>query len=290
FNDIPGETSATLVVPAVTLSQNNNIYRVVGTGACGSANSNQATLTVNPIPVVGVDGPTEAVCAGSSITLTGTGASTYTFDNGVVSGSAFTINTTTTYIVTSDAGGCSGSTTFTVTVNPSPTVTIASTATNLSVGETATITATSTPAATTYEWYKDGVLISGSTGNSIVVTYDNPGVYTANVSVGGCSATSNAITINATTVNPFLSFITPNPNNGKFKVNYPNTGKLTPTRVISIFDSKGSLIYMKTFSVNPANPIEVMDVDISELQSGAYHLLLSDGNAMRLKTASFIKK
>lgn len=290
FTDIPGETSTSLVLPNITLDLNSNIYRVVGTGSCGSSTSEPATLTVIPSPVVDVDGPEGPVCAGSSITLTGTGASTYTFDNGVTSGVAFTINNTTTYTVTGDTGGCSGTATFTVTVNPVPTVVLTSTATDLSVGETATITATSTPTATTFEWFKDGVLIPGSTGNTIVVTYDNPGVYTASVDLDGCSGTSNAITINAIAVNPFYSFITPNPNNGVFKVNYPNTGKLTATRVVSIFDSKGSLVYLKSFPVNAANPIEVMDVNISEFQAGAYHLLLSDGNAKRLKTASFIKK
>ena len=292
FTDLTGETNSTLVVPAITMDMNSFIYRVVGTGSCGSVNSENGVLTVIPNPIVGIDGPAAAVCQGSSITLTGTGASTYTFDNDVVNGVPFIVNIpgTSIYTVVGEENGCTGTAAITVSVNPTPVVTITSTATDLNEGQSATITATSTPAATVYAWYKDGSLLVDSTGSSIVVGYANPGVYTAVASIGDCSDTSNAITITAIPVNRFFSFITPNPNNGRFNVNYANTGTLTPSRVITIFDSKGSLIYMKTFSVNAANPIEVMDVDITDLPSGIYHLLLSDSKAKRLKTASFIKK
>jgi photosystem II stability/assembly factor-like uncharacterized protein len=46
FTGIPGATSATLTLAPVTLAQNGNRYRAVFTNACGSAESNPATLTV----------------------------------------------------------------------------------------------------------------------------------------------------------------------------------------------------------------------------------------------------
>ena len=287
FTDVSGATSSSYTITGLTNGQNNNIYRVVATGACGTVNSNNGVITVNANPTVSITGPTDAVCAGTAVTLTGNGADSYSFDNGITSGVEFTANTTTTYTLTGTTNGCSGTATFTVNVNPAPTVTIAATTTSLNEGQTTTITATAS-AGVTYQWMKNGIDVPGATSNSITVDYENAGDYTVMVTSGGCSATSNMITIVA---NPAtLSFITPNPNNGKFKVNWRNTPGSTATRTITIFDSKGSMIYLKSFSVNAANPIESMDVDITGWPSGTYHLLLSDGNAKRLKTASFIKK
>ena len=62
--------------------------------------------TVNDLPAVdaGID---QTVCGGDNVTLNGSGASTYTWDNGVTNNTAFTASTTTTYTVTgTDANGC----------------------------------------------------------------------------------------------------------------------------------------------------------------------------------------
>jgi photosystem II stability/assembly factor-like uncharacterized protein len=47
FTNLQGETSATLMFPSVSMSQNGNRYRAVFSNSCGSANSNAAILTVN---------------------------------------------------------------------------------------------------------------------------------------------------------------------------------------------------------------------------------------------------
>ena len=52
FTDIPGATSATLVVNGVTYSMNNNQYRVKVIGLCTTVTSAAAVLTVNRNPVV----------------------------------------------------------------------------------------------------------------------------------------------------------------------------------------------------------------------------------------------
>jgi len=81
------------------------------------------TITVNPLPTVGATANPPNICPGSQITLSGSGASTYTWSNGVVNGVSFTSPTvTTTYTVTgSDNNGCIDSTT--ITVSPSTPVT-----------------------------------------------------------------------------------------------------------------------------------------------------------------------
>ena len=81
----------------------------------------QATfdITVNPLPIV--DGNDVTICAGDMVTLNGTGADTYIWDQGVTNNNAFVgPAVTTTYNVTGTitATGCSNTGTSVVTVNP----------------------------------------------------------------------------------------------------------------------------------------------------------------------------
>ena len=80
------------------------------------------TLNVNSLPSIsaGID---QTVCSGSSVTLTGSGATTFTWDNGLNNGTAFTPTSTVTYAVTgTDANGCVSSDSTVVTVNALPSV------------------------------------------------------------------------------------------------------------------------------------------------------------------------
>jgi len=85
-----------------------------------------ATLTIELIneggPTVDAGSDIE-ICIGESITLSGTGASSYTWDNGVQDGVPFTPATTTTYTVTgTDAFNCTDTDQVTVTVNALPSI------------------------------------------------------------------------------------------------------------------------------------------------------------------------
>ncbi|HIP35964.1 MAG TPA: PKD domain-containing protein [Crocinitomix sp.] len=95
-------------------------YTVTGTDVNGCTNTDQVTVTVNPLPNVDA-GAAQTVCDGTSITLSGSGATSYIWDNGVVNGVSFTPLATTTYTVTgTDANGCVNTDQVTVTVNPMP--------------------------------------------------------------------------------------------------------------------------------------------------------------------------
>jgi hypothetical protein len=95
-------------------------YTVTGTDANGCTNTAQTTITVNALPTVGA-GSNQTVCAGTSVTLSGSGASTYVWNNNVQDGVAFTPASTQTYTVTgTDANGCTNTAQVLVTVsNPS---------------------------------------------------------------------------------------------------------------------------------------------------------------------------
>jgi hypothetical protein len=81
------------------------------------------TVTVNPNPTVQALASQNQICSNQSVTLTASGAATYTWQPGGQTGATFTTNptTTTTYTVTgTSAAGCTGTATVTVTVVPPP--------------------------------------------------------------------------------------------------------------------------------------------------------------------------
>ena len=116
---------------------------------------------------------------------------------------------TTAYTVTgTNTGGCSNTSSVTVTVNPlagTPTITAGS-ATTFCNGGTVTLTSSST---TGNQWYKNGNAISGETSNSYIAT--TAGSYTVTVTgANGCSSAASSPT--TVTVNPIPA--TPNITSG----------------------------------------------------------------------------
>jgi len=112
-----GVTDAVAFNPTATTT-----YTVTGTDANGCSNTDQVTVTVNPLPVVGA-GNDAVICLNDPVTLAGSGATNYTWDNGVTDGTAFNPTSTATYTITgTDANGCINSDQVTVTVNPLPVV------------------------------------------------------------------------------------------------------------------------------------------------------------------------
>ena len=96
-------------------------YTVTGTDVNSCENTDAITVTVNALPTVVANATPSAICLNNPTTLTGSGASTYTWDNSVIDGVAFNPTATTTYTVTgTDASGCENNDVITVTVNPLP--------------------------------------------------------------------------------------------------------------------------------------------------------------------------
>ncbi len=146
------------------------IFSICVTTPCIAPNT-----TVNPSAA--------SICAGSSTTLTASGASSYSWSSAVglntTTGAAVTANptTTTTYTVTGTTNGCDGTQVITVTVVPTPTPTITQ------VGFLLT-----SSTAPNYQWYLDGVLIPGA--NSQNWTAVQNGNYTVGTTNGVCSELS----------------------------------------------------------------------------------------------------
>ena len=174
------------VSPTVTTT-----YTVIGSnGSCNDTDF--VTITVNPSPAVSLSGNT-TVCAGSNTTLTASGATSYLWQPGNLSGSSVTVapTTTTTYTITGTTGSCTATQTITVTVNPLPTV-AASAPQTICTGTTTTLSATG---AVTYNWMPGNL-----SGASVAVIPASTTTYTVTgTGSNGCTATS---TTTITVINP----------------------------------------------------------------------------------------
>jgi hypothetical protein len=162
-------------------------YTVIGTDANGCSNTAQATVTVVAAPIVSAGNQT--VCAGTAVTLSGSGATTYVWNNGVSNAVAFTPTTTTTYtVIGTAANGCSNTAQATVTVNAAPSVSAGSNQT-VCAGTAVTLSGSG---ATTYAW-------NNSVNNAVAFTPTSTATYTVTgTNTNGCINTAQVtVTVNA---------------------------------------------------------------------------------------------
>ena len=105
-----GNTSGVYVVTSITDAN------------CTNAAVGTQTITVNPLPVVSA-GSDFTICESDPAVLTGSGAASYVWNNGVVNGASFNPATTATYtVVGTDVNGCVSSDSMVLTVEPLPVV------------------------------------------------------------------------------------------------------------------------------------------------------------------------
>ncbi|WP_191906933.1 T9SS type A sorting domain-containing protein [Adhaeribacter soli] len=212
---IAGATSATY-----TASTAGSYTVAVTATAGGTATSIPTVVTVNTpaaTPTITAGGAT-TFCSGGSVVLTAasstTGATYEWFLNGIaISGTntaTYTASAAGAYTVVATANGCpsAASTATAVTVNaPAATPTItAGGATTFCSGGTVTLTAASTTAGATYQWFENGIAISGATNATYIVNAS--GSYTVVATASGCpstASTATVVTANALTAIPTVT-------------------------------------------------------------------------------------
>jgi hypothetical protein len=100
-----GANSSTVVLTPTA----NATYTVDGTDVNGCSNNAVVSVSVNALPSVSANTSNSLICPFNSVSLTGSGASTYTWNPGNINGAVISVtpNVTTTYTVTgTDANGC----------------------------------------------------------------------------------------------------------------------------------------------------------------------------------------
>ena len=172
-------------VPAVASVSSNGVVtgKIGGTTTITYTDVNGCEqthdVTVNGLPAVNA-GTDYSVCEGTQISLSGGGANSYTWDNGVTNGSLFTPTATATYTVTgSNSNNCSNTDQITVTVNPVPTI---SGSTTVCEGEDISLSIDINGG--TWDSDDDGIATVNSSG---VVTGVGSGTTNIKYTVNGCT-------------------------------------------------------------------------------------------------------
>jgi hypothetical protein len=185
-----GPTTATIAVSPTTTTT----YSVVGTGTNGCTNTATKTLTVNPLPTISTASSSSVICIGANASLIASGASTYTWMPGNLTGATVIATPTimTTFTVTGTSSlGCTNTSVRTVSVNSLPSITASTSQSIICSGQSATLTG---GGGATYTWNPGSI-----TGSPIAVTPASSITYTC-IGTGTNGCTNSAV--RSVTVNP----------------------------------------------------------------------------------------
>jgi len=153
--------------------------------------SSTVSITVNPLPVITITAtPKDSICQGGNVTLTASGATSYSWSNGITNAVAFSPATSNVYQVTgTDANGCSNSSQVPIVVNNLPAITGAVSPQTVCKGGSVTLNGYG---GTTYTW-------SGGVTNGVSFVPATSGTYTlTGTNAAGCSNTA----VVGVTINP----------------------------------------------------------------------------------------
>jgi len=182
-------------VPFTPVSTGPTTYTVTGTDLNGCENTATVDLLVNPLPLVTATATPSTICLGESTILAGSGADSYTWDDGIIDGVSFTpdLPGTYTYEVTGVdvLTGCSNTALIDLIVNDTPAVVASVIPAEICLGDIVTFTGSG---ADSYAWdlgVTDGVAYTPGTAGTFVHTV------TGTITVTGCEGTDViSITVN----------------------------------------------------------------------------------------------
>jgi Ig-like domain CHU_C associated/Secretion system C-terminal sorting domain len=191
--------------------------------------------------------------------------------------------TATYYVAQSNAGGCeSPRAAINVNIIAPPTVGAIAAApyTRLYPGLTTSIAVANGPAVgNVYSWYRNGILLTGQTGNTVNANIDALGNYTLKVTnANGCVGTSNVVSISDSAQQKM--FVYPNPSTGKFQVRYLSDNNNLSPRKMTIFNSAGSKVYSASFVM--FGGYTAMNIDLTSVATGIYYIHLMDNDGKQL--------
>ena len=166
--------------------------------------SNQQVMDVTNVFLKSINGgnsieataSTTEVCLDQTVTLTGAGGTTYTWDNSVVDGVAFVPPVgSTTYTVTGvGMNGCNNANSVTISTLENPDITLSTTDVLLGNDGSIYVTLNNGVFPFTYDWDNDGTGDFDDDQNLINV---DAGTYTVVVSQGNGCTTSETATVNS---------------------------------------------------------------------------------------------
>ncbi|MCW3077231.1 MAG: hypothetical protein JWO32_1840 [Bacteroidetes bacterium] len=258
--------------PAATVAMSGLYTVLVSFGTCTASATTSVTVNALPVPTASNTGP---YCPGNTISLSGSAASTFTWSGPA----AFTSNSQNpnisavtpansglyTYSVT-DANGCVGGTTTSVTVNSTPTITINSNS-PVCLNNNINLTASG---GTSYSWSGPSAFSSAVQNPTVTsATAANAGIYTVTVTALSCTNTASVT----------VSVLTPT-------TSASNTGPYCAGTTIQL-NTPGATSYTwsgpSAFGSNAQNPTRPA---ATVAMSGNYTVLVNIGTCTAIATTS----
>ncbi len=284
YSWMPGSLSGTTVTVSPTAT---TTYTVTGVDVNGCSNTNSVTVAVNSLPVVVANTTASAICSGDAVTLSGSGASTYSWSPSIMDNVAFNPSATTTYTVTgTDSNGCQETDEITVIVNALPTVAVNFPMDTVCLNGGMVMLAGESPAGGT--WSGTGV-----TGNMFDPMAPGIGWATINyayVDANGCANSINDslnvdVCADMFTLPAFSDVsVYPNPNNGAFAITF---NAAVSDLVITITDMQGRVVYSSI--ENNARAGYTKQISLETEASGLYLMHISVNGAQRTEKISVQK-
>jgi hypothetical protein len=227
------------------------------------------TPLVCSAPVLTVTSSNSTICAVQSVTLTASGATTYTWASGSNSVQLIISPTTTSsYSLIGANATCTSSISYIQNVVQNPTLTISQTKTLICVGETATLTGNG---ANTYTWN------TGPNTSQFIVSPTVTATYTLIGSNGNCVAT-NTVLQNVTNCTGIINNDLINddviayPNPFTNVLNVKNNGSVNEV-TITLMDVHGRVIEIFNLQSN-----ETINIKTETLNRGFYFLSINSDN------------
>ena len=160
------------VTNGVPFTPTTTTYTVTGTGTNGCVGSDQVVIT-QYLPLINAGPSSINVCEGNSVTLSGSGGDTYTWDNGVLDSVPFVPTSSATYtVVGTDTAGCSNTDQIQVNVVAAPVISAGPDIT-ICAGESVTLNATGANAFSWNNGVSNNVPFSPTTTDTYVVIAAN---------------------------------------------------------------------------------------------------------------------
>ncbi len=242
-------------------------YTVIGTDSAGCADTASMNITVNPLPVVSAGG-NQNVCLGKETRLSGSGADSYIWDNGIVDDVNFSPSQTLNYaVVGTDTNGCIGHDTVSITVIPSQ-VAIVSQIGNTLISN----------AAHAYQWINCDTQLPLEGDTIQLFTAKENGNYALIIeNEYGCADTSACFTITSIGIENVEEIgltVFPNPTNGIVTI---NTSNVLTNAVVEVYSSVGQIIYANKLSGQ--NVI----INLGEQPNGVYFVKIQSGKTTQVE-------
>ncbi len=275
------------------------LYTVVAKlNGCLDTSDSPIQIIVNPLPIASIAAATSNIfCAGDSCQLvanpTGIG---FQYDWRLGNSLLKSTNINTTFVnaqgsfkvIVKDNNGCQSklsTSNLKTKINPIPVPIISSSTTVIPLNGSVKLNASPTNGVS-WQWYKDGVIITGATTKQLTAT--TAGNYSVSITKLGCTGTSSiyALTLstqkeeqtNIITKNEKIIFSAfPNPTNEKIKLSVEDV--LVVQATIQIINYLGSKVLETKMNSNQ------IEIDLSTFSDGFYFIRYNDasGNSGMLK-------